>query len=178
MFIRNFAGMRTAAGLAMVCAASAARAGVEVPPGGSIDYAPLASSVPTLGAWTLLMLALLVAAVAYRVLRGRVNGRLLSNLFVVGGVAAAGVAGHDLVQRAEAISADPVNLSSSSGGSVSGNRWVQATNTSGVPQQIKAIRPNADWVLVIEAPEEPQCQVGTVVQPGAKCNVRFEYQPT
>lgn len=176
MFARNFV-VRKLGGFAMMCAMSVAQAGFFVPPSGAIDYGPLATSVPTLGVWALLLVALLVAVLAYRVLRERVNGRLLSNVVLVGSAAAAGVAGHDLMQRAEAGGEiNSVNLSSVSGGSVNGTDLTQAINTSGIPQQIKAIRP-AKSVQVISAPT-PQCQVGAVVQPGAQCNVQFVYPDT
>ena len=93
-------------------------AGVPVVPG-AIVYAPLSSAapVPTLGEWSLTLMALLLAVVAYRVLRGRVNGRLMTPLLLTGGLAAAGLAGHDLVGLAQAV-VPQVQFSQAAGGSV------------------------------------------------------------
>lgn len=144
--------------------------------GGSIDYGPIASSVaavPTLGEWMLVLMALLLAVVAYRGLRGRVNGRLLSNLTLVGGALAAAAAGHGLVQEAKAIVADQENMSSPSGGTVVASNWTQLTNTAGVPLKIIAIRPNPGSVVNSPPPESPECTVGYVVTPSNKCNIEF-----
>ncbi len=150
-----------------------------IPPGGAIDYAPLAAAVPSLGEWSLCLLALLLAVVAYRVLRGRFGGRLMSNLLIVGAAVAAGFAGDGVVREAQAlVEADDVNMSSATGGTVNGVYWTRLTNTSGVPLQITGIHPN-DRVSVHspppESPESPECTVGTVVNPSAHCDVEFRY---
>lgn len=164
-------GRSLAVAMLLLCS-SGAWAGT--PPGGSVDYGPLSpASVPTLGEWTLGLLGLLMAVVAYRALRGRVNGRLLSNLMLAGGAVAATVAGHGLIREAAAvIAADEQNMSSPSGGTVTGMYWVQLTNTSGVPLRIKAIRPNMGFTTETP-PELPECTVNATVSPGAKCNVSF-----
>lgn len=176
MRIRSAA--RPLAAVGFLLGSSAVWAGVS--PGGSIDYGPVTStSVPTLGEWTLALLALLMAVVAYRALRGRVNGRLLSNLILAGGAAAAAVAGHGLIKEAEAVAADEQNMSSASGGTVSGHYLVRLTNTSGVLLKIKAIRPN-EGVSVLSPGEDylPECTVNATVAPGAKCSVYFSYPPS
>lgn len=149
-------------------------------PGGSIDYGPLSTgvaAVPSLSEWMLVLLGLLLAVVAYRALRGRVNGRLLSNLTLAGGALAATVAGHGVIQDAQAdLVADEQNMSSPSGGTVTGTNWVQLTNTSGVPLKIKAVRPNEGF-RVVSPPELPECDVDVIVLPGNKCNIHFYYLP-
>lgn len=160
---------------ALLIAGSASWAGTPIP-GGEIDYAPLVNSVaavPTLGEWMLVLMALLLAVVAYRGLRGRVNGRLLSNLTLVGGALAAAAAGHGLIQEAKAIAADLENMSSPSGGTVAVSDWTQLTNTSGVPLKITAIRPNQDSVVSSPPPVSPECTVNLVVSPGSTCNIHF-----
>lgn len=161
--------------VALLLVGSASWAG-GVAPGGSVDYAPLTSSVsavPTLGEWMLVLMALLVAVVAYRGLRGRVNGRLLSNLTLVAGALAAAAAGHGLVQEAKAIVADLENMSSPTGGTVMASYWTQLTNTAGVPLKIIAIRPNPGSVVNSPPPDSPECTVGYVVSPTGKCNIEF-----
>ena len=140
-------------------------AGVPVVPG-AIVYAPLSSAapVPTLGEWSLTLMALLLAVVAYRVLRGRVNGRLMTPLLLTGGLAAAGLAGHDLVGLAQAV-VPQVQFSQAAGGSVGvGVGETQIINTSGVPQQVTSMSTQPGYSFVTP-PGSPQCQVGTPVAP-------------
>jgi len=62
---------------------------------GTLAYAPAATtttSTPTLGAWMLLLLALLLAVVAYRVLRSRINGRQMGLFALAGSLVAGGAA--------------------------------------------------------------------------------------
>jgi hypothetical protein len=170
MLIQHFSGMRAVLAVAASCTAAAAQAGTPV--GGTIVYGPLTSSVPTLGGWALPLLALLVAAMAYRVLRGRVGGRLLAHLLVVGGVAAAGLAGRGLVPSAEA-SAPVLSLSSPSGASAHvGAGLVEVINVTPVPQKIQAILPDQDSTVSGAAPS-PQCTVGLVLPPQGHCYLEF-----
>lgn len=129
----------------------------------------------------LLVTGLLLAVVAWRVLRARgASGRLMAHLVLIGGVAASGLAGHDMIQRAQAAGPDPdyeVNMDQPGGGTVEGAEWTRLTNTSGVPQQIKKVIPEPDFRIVSPPPEEPECTPGRVVAPNAKCNVHFEYIP-
>lgn len=149
---------------------------------GSVEYAPLPAevqNVPTLSEWMLLATGLLLAVVAWRVLRVRgASGRLMAHLVLIGGVAASGLAGHDLIQRAQAAGPDPnyeVNMDQPGGGTVEGWVWTRLTNTSGVPQQIKKVIPKPDYEIVSPPPESPECTVGRVVAPNAQCNVHFWY---
>ena len=146
---------------------------------GTIDYGPLpmATSVPTLGEWALVLMALLVMVVAYRALRGRVNGRLLTHLLLGGGLAAGGLASGHWVQSAQAVVDPEVLLTVASGGSVNViqvNVPVKVTNNAGVALQIKALHANYEGVSWVEPNEgAPQCQVGTVLQAGGSCYVQL-----
>ena len=165
------APLRIAVLAASALMAPSAWAGTPI--GGTVGYGPLAIAVPTLGEWSLVLLALLLAAVAYRVLRGRVGGRLLSQLFLAGGVAAAGLAGHGLVRQAEAV-AFP-ELDNATGGSVTVYGWATLDNVTSVPLRINAVTPNSgSRVKSPPAAGTPECAVGTVVQPADSCNVEFE----
>lgn len=164
--------LRAASVAVALCGVGLAHAGS--PPGGVIDYAPVAATaVPTLAEWSLALLALLVAAVAYRVLRGRVGGRLMSNLLMAGAAAVAAFSGHGLMRHAEAIAANDQEMSSPTGGSITGSGWTRLTNTSGVAQRITSVQPVGAYSIKSPPPESPECLVGTVVAPGAKCNVEF-----
>ena len=166
------APLRIAALAASALLAPSAWAGIS---GGTIGYGPAPTAVPTLGEWSVLLLALLLTAVAYRVLRGRVGGRLLSQLFLAGGIAAAGLAGHGLVQQAEAITWLP--LDNPTGGTVTVYGAAPLKNVTNVPLLINAVTPDAiSRVKSPPAAGAPECTVGTVVQPAGTCNVAFEYR--
>lgn len=162
----------------LLLCSSAAWAGA---PGGSIDYGPVSvANVPALGEWTLALMGLLLAAVAYRALRGRVNGRLLSNLILAGGAAAAVVSGHGLIREAQAIvELNDYDMPSPSGGTVAGYSWARLSNSAGVPLRIKAIRPYRGSDIQSPPPDDgagtPECTVNSVVAPSARCTVRFVY---
>lgn len=169
---------KLALGTGLLLIGSASWAGMGTA-GGAIDYVPLASSVaavPTLGEWMLVLVALLISVVAFRGLRGRVNGRLLSNMVLAGGALAATLAGHGLIQEVKAdMAIDEQNMYSPSGGTVTGTYWTRLTNTSGVPLKIKAIRPNVESRVVSPPPESPECTVNSIVSPGEKCDILFEF---
>ena len=147
-------------------------AGTVLP--GTIVYAPLpnAAAVPALGEWSLALMALLLVVVAYRVLRGRVNGRLLTPLLLTGGLTAAGLAGHDLVDLAMAV-VPQAQFNQAAGGSVSvGFGETQITNSSGVPQYVKSMSTYGCYFVVM-APGSPKCQVGTIGAPSGICYVEI-----
>lgn len=173
--VRSLLRCRWAVGAVAWAGAGWAHAGVAAP-GGSVDYAPLAVAVPALGAWSLGMIALLVAAVAYRVLRGRVSGRLMAHLVLIGGAWVAAFTGEGVVRQALAIAANDQAMASATGGSVNGTYWVRLTNTSGVSLQVVAIRPNAGVIVRSPPPASPECTAGTPVAAGAQCNVWFDFR--
>lgn len=167
--------LRGGAALACLTTVGTAQAGVI---GGVIDYAPLAiAGVPTLGEWALVLVALLVGAFGYRALRGRVGGRLMSNLMIVGAAAAAGFAGNGIVREAVAQTAFDVNMSSATGGTITGVGWTRLTNTSGVALRILDIRPSRGIEVQSPPPASPECTIGGTVPVGAQCNVLFANAP-
>lgn len=153
-------------------------------PGAIVEYEPLAvnaaTAVPTLGEWTLILMALLVAVVAYRALRGRVNGRLLSNLIVAGG-AAAFIGGHGGIKKAEAdVATFDVDLPSRTGGNVNVQTDVVSylNNVSGVALRIKSITLTRQYLEILPAGSEwPQCAVGLVITPANKCEIFIRSLP-
>ena len=155
-------------------AASAAYAGSA--PGGVVGYAPGSVAVPTLSEWTLIGLGLLLMVVAYRVLRTRANGRLLANLLVLGGAAAAGLGGHSLVGSAKAISFTQVAMPSASGGAVSVpyvNETIEVVNSTPIAQTITSIAPTG-FALEGDPGFTPRCTVGLQVPASSSCFVRFD----
>lgn len=142
----------------------------------TLTYAPAATtttSTPTLGAWMLLLLALLLAVVAYRVLRSRVSGRQMGLLALAGSLVAGGAASGDLIRVAQAV-IPSVSMSSPTGGTANlGLGIQQVNNTSGVAQQITALTivTNGDTFGNPGGSYVPQCVVGIVVAAGNSCYV-------
>ena len=169
-------GLAGAGGLVLWGMASGAWAGNA---GGTIDYGPLptAASVPTLGEWSLVLMALLVMVVAYRAVRGRVNGRLLTHLLLGGGLAAGGLASGNWVQSVQAMVQTDFPMTVASGGTVTVttyNELVTVTNTSAVPLKITRMQTSTESMTWVDPDgETPRCEVGTIVQAGAKCYVKL-----
>lgn len=139
-----------------------------------VDYGPLSdgvSAVPTLSEWMLLGTGLLLALVAWRALRSRVNGRLLSNLVLVGAAAVLSWWGAPLVGKAMAASYPTVSMTSPSGGTVTVKQLSQITNATGVSQVIRAIRPVYGAIAIppADATQRPVCSVGLVMAPAGVC---------
>ncbi|MEZ5606691.1 MAG: midcut-by-XrtH protein [Burkholderiaceae bacterium] len=176
MRIKAYRGAAFVAAWALLGAAPQAWAGVAIY--GTIDYEPLSvATVPTLSQWALVAMGLLLAVLAYRALRGRIHGRLLTHLLLGGGLAAAGGwAGTGGVPSAQAAPPveDTVALSQASGGTA--NITVlgvsEVENTSAVALRIKALNSTAQWINP-EPGHAPQCVVGMVLQPGGTCYVEL-----
>lgn len=133
-----------------------------------VSYAPLASSVPTLGEWGALGLSALVALAALRALRKKQGSRVVMGLtLAAAGLFAAGQ-GAGLVGNAVASIAFEMN--NPAGGTVQlpiGYGVRPVTNTSGVPLRVLSVTPDMSR-------DDPAttCQAGTVLPPGASCNVQ------
>lgn len=149
--------------------APSAWAGSPIP--AYIDYGPLApTSVPTLGQWALLLLALLLGVIAYRTLRGRTNGRLLTPLLLGGALVAWAVAGGGGLRSAQADDWREIYLSQAAGGSEPTEyNHTKVLNTSGVAQQIKALRIVREDIYWGVPSSSPPCTVGLVLQPNSFC---------
>lgn len=161
--------------LAALAASGTVSAWAQGTPPGHIDYGPPgATAVPTLGEWALGLLGLLLVAMAYRALRRRAHGQLLAQLLLVGGLVAGLLTGGDVLRPAMAI-VPTASFSAASGGTVDvGFGVTQVSNTSGVAQQIKALRATEGGQWTDPEPESPRCTVGRVVPVGGTCFVRLE----
>ena len=158
-------------------AASAAYAGSA--PGGVVGYAPGSVAVPTLSEWTLIGLGLLLAALAYRVLRARGRGRLLANLLVVGGAALVGVGGHSLIGSAKAKMFTEVEMTAASGGAINVpyvNETIEVLNSTPVAQTITSVAP-VGGATESDPGNTPRCTVGLQVPASSVCYVYFTSAP-
>ena len=167
-------------GLGMGCLAMGALLGsvsswAQSGPGG-ITYAPVESQgIPTLSEWGLLATALLLAVLAYRLLRGRLGGRPLASVVLAGALGLALAGGGLQLQSAEAQSESEIALSLPGGGLATitdEGEWL-VRNTSGVAQSIVAM--TAADGFAFQPPEgTPACAVGMVLTPGAICYLVLE----
>ena len=150
---------------------------------GTLSYAPSAAATaatPILGTWTLLLLAMLLAVIAYRVLKTRVGGRQLGLFALAGSLIAGGAASGDLIRLAQATPVPVLDMSSATGGTVNlGVGIQQLTNTSGVPQQVTnlVVTTNGDTFVSPGGSYTPQCIVGLVVAPSGSCYVDLQSPP-
>ena len=166
-------------GLGMGCLAMGALLGsvsswAQSGPGG-ITYAPVESQgIPTLSEWGLLATALLLAVLAYRLLRGRLGGRPLASVVLAGALGLALAGGGLQLQSAQAQSEVEIALSLPGGGQAmipDDGVWL-VRNTSGVAQSIVALSA-ADGFNFESYEGSPRCEVAMVLAPGATCYINL-----
>jgi hypothetical protein len=145
---------------------------------GTLAYAPAATtttSTPMLGTWMLLLLALLLAVVAYRVLRSRISGRQMGLFALAGSLVAGGAASGDLIRVAQAV-LPSLSMTSATGGTIQlGQGIQQIINATAVPQQVTTLTVTVTGGAFTSpgGSYTPQCVVGTMVAPGGSCYVNL-----
>lgn len=145
---------------------------------GTLAYAPAATtttSTPMLGTWMLLLLALLLAVVAYRVLRSRISGRQMGLFALAGSLVAGGAASGDLIRVAQAV-LPSLSMTSATGGTIQlGQGIQQIINATAVPQQVTNLTVTVTGGAFTSpgGSYTPQCVVGTMVAPGGSCYVNL-----
>ena len=154
---------------------------------GGISYAPLgAQSVPTMSEWALILLAVALAALAYRATRGQA-GRTLK-VWAAGLLACATFAAAVWNQPAIATPLVSVLLDQAGGGTAAipshpdlytGDFFhdYSVQNQTPQPQRITGISLNSG-LSVPPSGKSPKCTVGLVLQPNDVCNVRVYKEPT
>jgi hypothetical protein len=155
--------------LTLMLVASDAFAGTSI---GTLTYSPYAQAIPALSSSMLVVLSLLFAVVAFRVLRAHSAGKPLASLVALGVLALSAASGNQLIRDAQAIISPPVaDLTNSSGGSIPlGPGLTEIRNTSGRTQQIISVTPPS---YSTSSPFTPQCTAGLVVQNGSSCYVSY-----
>lgn len=136
---------------------------------GTLVYGPEVSPVPGLNGVMLLVLALLVFAVAFRVLRRRTSGPLLSILAAALVTALFSIAGGQVISDSDAIQ-PAYELSNPSGGSapIYGGINNLYQNTSGVAQLILGINGSMSGCYKPAS----TCFEGVMLEPGESCNIQ------
>lgn len=141
---------------------------------GTIIYGPGGpTNIPTLSGWMLILLGLLLAAVAYRVLRDRKAGyNALVALLGVSALLAAG-SGIKLVDEARATISIP--LDNPNGGSeiIAGDGYNVYENTSGIPQIIGLVQlpPICPFFPSGNSSSPQECAAGLMMQPDDFCQI-------
>lgn len=117
-------------------------AGTPAAPGGTLIYGPGSTSVPALGGSALMVLAILLAVIAFRVMRTQQHKGLNLVVALTALTAlASGVGGINMMSDAWAPPGNFVNMGTAGGGSVKlVNGPNQVTNTTGVPQKVLEIQ--------------------------------------
>lgn len=142
----------------------------------SIVYAPvLLQTVPTLSGSMLVVLGLLLAVLAFYVLRVHSARKPLASIVAVGVLVLGAASGNQLMQNAQASVIAPL-FDNPSGGiavvydSFSGEQGVR--NTSGQPQRIISGTTNFFYEFS-STTQQPQCAVGLIVQNNNFCYINL-----
>lgn len=173
MAIRS-GGLSLVIGIAALAASAAASAGAPAV-GAVITYAAAgASAIPTLSEWGLIGMALLVAAMAYRSLRGRLGNKPLAAVLLAGTLVLGAIPSTGWIRPAAAVVVSEVALPLAGGGTANVtdlNVDVPVKNTSGVPLKIVSVV--ATGVNFIDNPAAtPKCAAGQILAVGAVCYVK------
>ena len=150
-----------------------------IPLVGTITYVPVPpQSIPALSGFMLVILGLLFAVLAFRVLRAHSASKPLASIVAVGVLVLGAASGNQLIQNAQAT---PPSLffSNPSGDILHVNSFgeIPVLNNSGQPQQIinVTVSPSA-----VDSPtsQQPRCTVGLAVQNNNACFINFTAAPT
>ncbi|CAH1207590.1 conserved membrane hypothetical protein [Candidatus Nitrotoga sp. BS] len=156
---------------------SCADAIAQTPLIGTIVYGPVPQSIPTLSGFMLVILGLVFAVLAFRVLRSHSASKPLASIVTVGILVLGAASGNQLIQHAQAIPPS-LSFSNSSGGvlNIDSLGEFPVLNNSGRPQQILnvIVTPPA-----IDSPtsQQPRCIIGLAVQNNSSCYINFTAAP-
>jgi hypothetical protein len=139
-----------------------------------VTYQPVASSIPTLSSAMLIVLAMLLGTLAFRLLRSNGAGRLMGVLLALGALALAG--GFKVVGDAYAPTTDKMN--NPNGGTLYRSEEGLVVNESGRTQMIIAIKcsePAGQPALSMTNFGGPTCDDNppTVLSPSDQCFLNF-----
>lgn len=135
---------------------------------GTIVYGPVPQSIPALSGSMLVVLGLLFAVLAFRVLRSHSASKPLASIAAVGVLVLGAASGNQLIQNAWAVPS--YGFTSPSGGviNVLTPGELQLNNTSGQTQRIISVTGNR--VTPIGSPE---CTENSTVLNNSSCYINF-----
>ena len=159
--------------LAFMLSGADAIAGMGV---GTIVYGPAPQSIPALSGSMLVVLGLLFAVLAFRVLRAHSASKPLASIVAVGVLVLGAASGNQLIQNAQAIIG--FSFSNPSGGvlNITSSGEQQVLNNSGQPQRVinvTATPPFTDSPTTLQ----PRCVVGLTVLNTNSCYINFTGAP-
>jgi hypothetical protein len=143
---------------------------------GTITYGPVPQSIPALSGSMLIILGLLFAVLAYRVLRTHSVSKPLASIVAVGVLVLGAASGNQLIQNAQAIIG--FAFSNPSGGTlnITDPGEQQVSNTSGQPQRVISVTPHlgfSDFATI----GTPHCTAGLTLQNNSFCYINFTGAP-
>ncbi|PLY13000.1 MAG: hypothetical protein C0631_15035 [Sedimenticola sp.] len=143
-----------------------------------ITYSPAAATaVPTLSDFMLIITGLLMAGIAFRLIRNTSGGSPLASIVALALLGATMIPGYDFLKTAYAQAA---GLSNPAGGVLNipvpnpPTDNIQVDNTSGVPQRINDIRyvPDGNTSCQLDTPSTtPECTIGMILPNTSTCYV-------
>jgi hypothetical protein len=157
--------------LAFMLSGADAIAGMGV---GTIVYGPVPQSIPALSGSMLVVLGLLFAVLAFRVLRAHSASKPLASMVAVGVLVLGAASGNQLFRNAQA-TPPSLSFSNPSGGvvNVTSLGESQVSNTSGQIQRIISVTALNNHISE-PTTGQPQCTVGLTVQNNSTCFINFQ----
>ena len=155
--------------LAFMLSGADAIAGMGV---GTIVYGPVPQSIPALSGSMLVVLGLLFAVLAFRVLRAHSASKPLASIVAVGVLVLGAASGNQLIQNAWAT---PSGFTNPSGGviNVISSGEHPLNNSSGQTQRIISVT-GLNFHISVPTTGQPQCTVGLTVQNNSTCYINFQ----
>jgi len=139
---------------------------------GTIVYGPVPQSIPALSGSMLVVLGLLFAVLAFRVLRAHSASKPLASIVAVGVLVLGAASGNQLIQNAWAT---PSGFTNPSGGviNVLSSGEHQLNNSSGQAQRIISVT-GLNSRISVPTFGQPQCTAGLTVQNNSSCFINFQ----
>ena len=138
---------------------------------GTIAYGPVPQSIPALSGSMLVVLGLLFAVLAFRVLRAHSASKPLASIVAVGVLILGAASGNQLIQNAWAALPE---FTIPSGGvlTIYNTGEYMVSNTSGQTQRIISVTATSP---AVDSPtsQQPRCTVGLTVQNSSPCYINF-----
>ncbi len=140
--------------------------------GGTITYGPPNHSIPVLSDIMLVVLGLLLAVIAFRVLRSYPGGTPLASLIALT-IAGSAMMPDKIIELAQATQSYVMDLAG--GGTtvrIPAGTEISIPNSSGAAQQVKSVNPENECVAATTT-STPECTQGLIVPNTQSCYVHF-----
>ncbi len=140
--------------------------------GGTITYGPPNHSIPVLSDIMLVVLGLLLAVIAFRVLRSYPGGTPLASLVALT-IAGSAMMPDKIIEQAQAVFQGMTNAAGGTIAGIPAGTEIPIVNTSGATQQVKSVNPNNGCTAIPTEVNNPQCTQGLIRQNNESCYVHF-----